>query len=147
MSGEVTLLTVAELASAPLFDGQFKRRTSAEVVARITEVYPGLQRRRFARTTFDAIRRDFDADERVDLGFDWFRSYARFVPDAYFISKAQRNLKLFEVEVTNRLSARKLGDIASCLLLLSLRGWDVELYRVDEYGRVMKEDWYRFVPT
>lgn len=124
--------------------GMAKKRTSAEILARLMEFNPDLQTKLFQRKLWSAVKKTFGEDEE-DLDAEWFQSRVSFVPDAYLLDAKRRRLTIIEIEVTNRLSPDKLQAIAHLLFDLRLWDWNSSLIRVDEYGRLFREDWFSFM--
>lgn len=97
----------------------------AELVARVVKHGSGVTRRAFAASVQKAADLDIE-DARGPLSW--------VVPDAFKIDAENRVLTVYEVEVTSRLTSKKLASYAAIWWLLDYSEWTLEVVVVDRYG-------------
>lgn len=108
--------------------------TNDSIVAALQATYPSVCKGRF----LDALMEAFP-DYAIDA--------SRFtrVPDAYAIRVGDREVDLFEVEVTHPLPVHTLRDIAKLWFELDALAIQLSLYVVSRYGHINAVDlrpWY-----
>lgn len=83
--------------------------------------------------------------EEAELDHRWLKEVMPLVPDAYRIDPILGKMVLYEVEITSRLTPRKMEILSSFFVHAFLLGWIPTLIRVDEYGRMRKERMEPFI--
>lgn len=101
----------------------------------------------FHRTLWGAL---CDGDEAKylpenELDYAWLKKVMPLKPDAYRIDPLRRHLIIYEVEVSSRLTPRKLQVLGSFSVHLAVLDWGFTLIRIDEYGRHRKEEMEPFI--
>lgn len=118
------------------------------VIEKIVSLNHGALTRGFHKKAWGWVHAsDPELCEEDEVDAAWFRKVMPLNPDAYAIEPWNRKIILFEVEITSRLTPRKLTVVADFALHMILLGWQVTLIRVDEYGRFRKEPLEPFVPV
>lgn len=117
----------------------------AALIARVADKHRALTRD-FHRNVWEIVRfmgADYIDENRLD--YAWFKRIMPLTPEAYRFDLCRRKLVIYEVEVTSRLTPRKMEILGSFCVHMTIMGWAFTLIRVDEYGRHRKETLEPFI--
>jgi hypothetical protein len=100
----------------------------SEILAMMRQAHPTLLTTRFRANMLDAFGAESPAVRRLLEQF-------RYVPDAYFLRKDQREVQVFEVIVWHGLTPQKLDAYMLLSDTFAAAGLKLELWSVDKGGR------------
>ena len=77
-----------------------------------------------------------DADSRKEWRSD---HRPRFLPDAFLISHKAREVRVYEIEDSHPISAKKLADLIDFYFSLDAISWQFRVFVTDRYGQSARE--------
>ncbi|WP_324807258.1 hypothetical protein SH584_11590 [Sphingomonas sp. LY29] len=107
-------------------DGKVTRHE--ELIRELIDSDPRMCRNGFARSMKPLFEREGIYPENVPLG--------EFIPDAYLLDEEAKEIRIYEVEVTNALSNFKIQSLGMFWFYMDceMTKWMPRLYVVDRYG-------------
>lgn len=117
-------------------DNKISLTFSKLVVDLLRKEDPGISKHGFS----SVLRQIFKDNTPLEMVFRQGRTQTLgFTPDAFKVDSENRQVTLFEVEDSHKLSIRKLSIIVNLWWILDDIGWDLHLIVVDRYATDRKE--------